>query len=158
MKKYFQITVVLGGFFFLAFLKNLRGQDDANPVIRPNLPVPTPLQTNQSQPQSSIPMGPMMGLKGSYKDGTYTGSVEDAYYGLFQVQATVSNGKITDVSFLQYPSDNSTSIYINSQAMPILKSEAIQAQSSQVDIVSGASDTSIAFQRSLGKALSNARI
>ena len=66
---------------------------------------------------------------GKYKNGTYTGSTEDAYYGNIQVQAVISGGKITDVIFLQYPNDNGTSISINSQAMPLLKQEAIAAQS-----------------------------
>ena len=162
MRKYLQITIVLGGFFVLVFLKNMRGQDDVRPVGNPSLPLPTPsqpqaLQPSQTPPPTTMPMGSMMNPKGSYKDGTYTGSVEDAYYGLIQVQVTVSNGQISDVTFLQYPNDNPTSVYINSQAMPILKSEALQVQSSQVDIVSGASDTSMAFQSSLANALSQAK-
>ncbi len=92
-----------------------------------------------------------------YTDGTYTGLPADAYYGLIQVQATIQGGKLTDVVFLQHPSDRRTSQYINGQAMPILKSEAIQAQSANVDIVSGATDSSMAFQQSLGDALAQAK-
>ena len=94
---------------------------------------------------------------GQYVDGTYTGSAADAYYGTVQVQVTVSGGKMTDVTFLQHPGGRSTSVYINSQAMPILTSEAIAAQNSQVDSVSGASDTSAAFKESLASALSQAK-
>lgn len=94
--------------------------------------------------------------QGQYRNGTYTGSVADAFYGNVQVQAVISGGRITDVIFLQYPNDRSTSIAINTQAMPYLKQEAIQAQSAQVDIVSGASDTSQAFQQSLTSALAQA--
>ncbi|MGI0063005.1 MAG: FMN-binding protein, partial [Nitrosotalea sp.] len=60
-----------------------------------------------------------------YKDGTYTGSVADAFYGNIQVQVTISKGKINDVQFLQYPNDRGTSIAINQQADPILTQEAI---------------------------------
>ncbi len=94
--------------------------------------------------------------QGQYKDGTYTGSVADAFYGNVQIQVVIGGGRITDVVFLQYPNDRSTSIAINTQAMPYLKQEAIQAQSAQVDIVSGASDTSQAFQASLASALAQA--
>jgi uncharacterized protein with FMN-binding domain len=94
--------------------------------------------------------------KGQYKDGTYTGPAVDAYYGYIQVQAVVSGGKLADVVFLQYPNDRSTSVQINSQAMPYLKEEAIQAQSANVNIVSGASDSSQAFIQSLGSALAMA--
>ena len=92
-----------------------------------------------------------------YADGTYTGSQADAYYGTVQVQATIQNGVLADVSFLQYPSDRRTSQSINGLAMPILKSEAIQAQNANVNIVSGATDTSMAFQQSLADALTQAK-
>ncbi len=93
----------------------------------------------------------------SYKDGTYTGSLANAYYGDVQVQATIAGGKITGVNFLQYPSDRSTSRSINGQAMPYLQQEAIVAQSGQVNIVSGATDTSQAFIQSLTSALTQAQ-
>lgn len=162
MRKYFQITIVVGGFFILVFLKNLRGQDENFPVVRPASPIPVPAQNPQtpsqnSQSYQSQNMPTQMPMRGLYKDGTYTGSAKDAYYGYIQVQATINNGLISDVTFLQYPNDNGTSRYVNSQAMPILKSEAIQAQSAQVDIVSGASDSSMAFQQSLASALAQAK-
>ncbi|HET9174406.1 MAG TPA: FMN-binding protein [Candidatus Saccharimonadales bacterium] len=91
-----------------------------------------------------------------YKDGTYTGSVADAYYGNVEVKATITNGKITDVSFLQYPKTHATSVMINQQAMPYLKQEAIKAQSANVQVISGATFTSQAFQQSLQAALSQA--
>jgi uncharacterized protein with FMN-binding domain len=91
-----------------------------------------------------------------YKNGAYTGSVADAQWGYVQVQATISGGKITDVKWLQYPADRSTSRYINSIADPQLTSEAIQAQSAQVDLVTGATDSSYAFIQSLTDALSQA--
>lgn len=94
--------------------------------------------------------------QGKYKDGTYTGSVADAFYGNIQVQVTISSGKISDVQFLQYPNDRNTSIMINQQAMPYLKQEAIQSQSANVDIVSGATDSSQAFIQSMQSALAQA--
>lgn len=92
----------------------------------------------------------------SYKDGSYTGSTEDAYYGNVQVKATISGSRITDITFLQYPNTHSTSVYINNQAMPYLQQEAIKAQNSNVNIVSGATYTSQAFIQSLSNALSQA--
>ena len=92
-----------------------------------------------------------------YADGTYTGNVADAYYGNMQVQITIQNGKISDVQFLQYPNDRSTSIRKNQMAMPVLKSEAISSQNANVDIVSGATATSQAFIQSLSSALSQAK-
>lgn len=152
MKKYLQISVVLGAFFLLVFIRQLRsgGASDESTVVG---------NTKTSSQSNSFHATPTAGASsgtGKYKNGTYTGSVEDAYYGNLQVQVLISNGKISDVTFLQYPNDNHDSQFINSQAMPVLKSEAIQAQSAQVDIVSGASDSSQAFQKSLENALQQA--
>ena len=93
---------------------------------------------------------------GKFKDGTYTGSVADAFYGNVQVSVSVSNGRITDVKFLQYPNSHSTSVFINQQAMPYLKQETLKAQSSNVQLISGATFTSEAFVQSLQSALSKA--
>lgn len=115
-------------------------------------------RTQVSAPVSAPAPVPAPKPRGMYNDGTYTGSVADAYYGNIEVQAIIQNGKLADVTFLQYPNDRDTSRYINSQAMPLLKSEAIAAQSANVDIISGATDSSQAFQESLGVALTHARI
>lgn len=125
-------------------------QQQATPTTSVASPQPTTMPTRQMM------QGSMM--HGQYKDGTYTGSVADAFYGNIQVQAVISGGKITDVIFLQSPNDRSTSIEINSQAMPYLKQEAIAAQNANVDIVSGATDSSNAFRQSLGDALNQAKI
>ncbi len=116
----------------------------------------TPAQSAQTQPaQTSAPAQPQQ-PQGQYKDGTYTGPSVFVYYGNVQVQAIIQGGKIADVKFLQYPSDRSTSQYINSQAMPMLTQEAIAAQSANVSGVSGASETSSGFVQSLGPALAQA--
>lgn len=121
-------------------------------------PTPTPTPTLSPAPTPTpTPPAPTPTPKGLYVDGTYTGSQADAYYGIVQVRAVVSGGKLTDVQFLQYPNDRRTSQYINQQAMPLLKDEAIQAQSANVNGVSGASDTSAAFVESLGSALAQAK-
>jgi uncharacterized protein with FMN-binding domain len=107
-----------------------------------NSPTPTPTSASASG--------------GGYKDGSYTGSVADAQWGYVQVKAVISQGKITDVQFLEYPSDRSRSQRINQSADPELINEAIQAQSAQVDIITGATDSSEAFMQSLANALSQA--
>ncbi len=126
---------------------------------------PPPVNQNPTPTPAPAPMpvvvpapSPAPKPKGQYADGTYTGTPADAYYGTVQVQAVIQNGKITDVTFLQYPNDRRTSQYINGNAMPILISEAIQAQSANVNGVSGASETSPAFRVSLADALSQAKI
>lgn len=119
-----------------------------------NNPQPTnpPPSTNTQAPQSTIT--PVQSDK--YKNGEYTGDIFDALYGNIQVKVVIDGGKITDVQFLDYPQDRKTSIEINTNAMPILKSEAISAQNANVDIVSGATATSEAFIQSLHSALNKA--
>lgn len=95
--------------------------------------------------------------KGQYADGTYTGPAVDAYYGLMQIQAIINGGRLTSIKVLRYPNDRSTSIYINRQALPMLRDEVIRAQSANVDIISGATLSSEAFIRSLGAAMRQAR-
>lgn len=92
----------------------------------------------------------------TYKDGTYTGDTADAFYGNMQVQIVVSGGKITDINFLQYPNTPGHTTEVNNMALPILKQEAITAQSTNVDVVSGATQTSNAFIESLSSALTKA--
>lgn len=138
------------------------GDEASASVIAPNTlnsPPGGPTSTELSTPVvGSTPPVPTATAvsNGRYKNGTYTGDVTDAFYGNVQVQVTISGGKITDVQFLQYPNDRSTSVYINQQAMPYLKREAIQAQSANVAGVSGASATSQAFIESLQSALNKA--
>jgi uncharacterized protein with FMN-binding domain len=118
----------------------------------------TPAQTATSTPTTTpTPTPAPVAQSGQYKNGSYTGPVVDVFYGNIQVAATISGGQLTAVNFLQYPNDRGNSQRINSQAMPMLKTEAIQAQSANVDIVSSATLTSQAFITSLGQALSQAR-
>jgi uncharacterized protein with FMN-binding domain len=95
--------------------------------------------------------------QGKYVDGTYTGSVEDVYYGNVEVQVSILNGNISDVQFLQFPNSSGNSITKSNHSMPILRSEAIANQTGNVDIVSGATQTSKGFIRSMNNALAQAQ-
>ena len=123
-------------------------------AVAPTAPEVPPTEAPTVVP--ATPTTPAQPL-GQYRDGDYTGATVDAYYGLVQVQATIKQGQLIDVQFLQYPNDRRTSIRINNIAIPDLQQEAIQAQSANVDIVSGATLTSEAFVQSLQVALNDAR-
>jgi uncharacterized protein with FMN-binding domain len=86
-------------------------------------------------------------------DGTFIGGTYDAYYGTVQVQATISNGAITNVKALKFPNHSGTSRSINRQALPYLLQEVVAKQSSKVDIIGGATLTSRAYIKSLRDAL-----
>jgi uncharacterized protein with FMN-binding domain len=89
---------------------------------------------------------------GTYADGTYTGGVATMRYGPMQVQVTVSGGQVTEVTVLQEPGDGKSQ-RINEQATPILESQAVAAQSADLDGVSGATYTTVSYEASLQSAL-----
>jgi uncharacterized protein with FMN-binding domain len=149
VKKYTQITIFLIFFASLIVIKDVLGHDDEGSVSVSEQNTQTPSPTI-----STTTSGGVFSNNSLYRDGTFTGSVEDAYYGNIQVQAVIQSGKIVDVIFLQYPNDNRTSIRINTQSNRYLKEEALIAQSANVNIVSGASDSSFAFRKSMQAALS----
>lgn len=112
---------------------------------------------NQSPTRLSLNSPGSSSSSNTYRDGVYTGKAADAIYGYIKVKMIVTGGRLTDVIFLQYPDRQPNSVEINSQAMPLLKQQAIQVQSARVDGVSGASDTSQAFVESLTDALLQAQ-
>jgi len=87
------------------------------------------------------------------KSGSFTGKREYAYYGYVKVQAVVKNGTLADIKVLEYPSDNGRSREINSIALPYLIQEVVDANTWNVDLISGATFTSVAFLRSLQAAM-----
>jgi uncharacterized protein with FMN-binding domain len=89
---------------------------------------------------------------------TIAGDAVQTRYGTVQVQVVVAGSKIQSVSFLQLTADDPRSADINQQAAPILLQETMQAQSSQIDSVSGATYTSDGYLQSLQSALDQAGI
>ena len=87
---------------------------------------------------------------------TVTGPVVQTRWGPVQVQVTVQNGKLSDVSVLQAPNGNPRDQQINAYALPILVQESLDAQSADIDMVSGATVTSDGYRQSLQGALDEA--
>ena len=79
-------------------------------------------------------------------------------YGPVQVQIKVSGGKITASEVLQVPWSNGQDQMINSNAVPVLNQEAVDAQSSSIDMVSGATFTSQGYIGSLQSAIDQANL
>ena len=75
-------------------------------------------------------------------------------YGTLKVQVTVSGRRITKVSIASLDDgSNPRSQFIDQQSIPMLEQEVLQAQSANIQGVSGASYTSAGFARSLQGAL-----
>lgn len=90
---------------------------------------------------------------GKATDGTFQGSVAQTRWGPLQVSITVAAGKITEVNVLAYPNGNHRDEEINAYALPILRQEALQKQSADIDAVSGATVTTDGYRESLQAAL-----
>ena len=90
--------------------------------------------------------------------GTYPGSVVQTRFGSVQVQITVQAGKITDVTALQLTDAERKSVQISNRAAPLLRDEVLQAQSADVQTISGATVTSDAYLNSLQAALDAANL
>ena len=87
-----------------------------------------------------------------------TGTVASTRWGPVQVQLTVSGGKITSVQVVQQPDDNRRDEEINASAVPTLVQETLDAQSAEIDMVSGATITSEGYLQSLQSALDQAHL
>jgi uncharacterized protein with FMN-binding domain len=81
------------------------------------------------------------------------GPVIATQFGDVQVRVVLQNGRITDVQPLQMPFDRRHSQEITQAVTPLLHDEVLQAQSAQIDLLSGATYTSDAYQQSLQAAL-----
>ena len=107
---------------------------------------PTPTATPTPTPAAS-------GLK----SGSFTGQTYANPYGNVQVQVVISGGKITDVKTIQYPNGHQQSVFINSQALPLLREEVLQTQSAKINIIGGATFTSEGYAQSVQSELDLAR-
>ena len=108
---------------------------------------PTPTPTPTPTPSNAGP---------TYKDGQYTGQDFPNQFGDTQVKVTISGGRITNVQPLQLPFDRQRSAEISQYAAPLLHDEVLQAQSAQIDSLSGATYTSDAYAQSVQSALDQA--
>jgi len=98
----------------------------------------------------------LLAATSGFKDGVYTGQDVFTQFGDVQVKVTISGGRITDVQPLQLPFDRPRSAEISQSAAPQLHDEVLQAQSAQIDTLSGATYTSDAYAQSVQAALDQA--
>lgn len=88
---------------------------------------------------------------------SYRGPSVAMRWGNIQVTIRVSGHKVVNLS-ATYPTERQRSVFINTQAIPWLRSEALKAQSAQINAVGGATLTSGAFVSSLSAALKAAHV
>ena len=113
-------------------------------------PVPRASATPSSQSPARTPsQTPAQAVQAAFKDGTYTGQ-GTSRRGDVWVQVQVVGGRISDVSItrstLQYPLRDIAG----------LPQQVVDRQSAQVDVVSRATYSSMAFRQAVTQALSGA--
>lgn len=113
-------------------------------------PTPSSSTPGPSTPSPSATPAP--------KSKKYTGRVAQTRWGPVEVEVAVTDGTITKVTVVQSPSGNGRDIEINNRALPVLVHETVDAQSTQIDMVSGATVTSEGYVKSLQSALDAAGI
>jgi uncharacterized protein with FMN-binding domain len=116
------------------------GSSTATPTTEPAVtpePTPTPKPTSSTQ--------------------VVDGKVVNTRYGQVQVELTIKNGTITDVQALQLPNDRQYSAEISDYVAPYLRKMVLQAQSANIDIISGATYTSTGYAKSVQSALNSAQ-
>lgn len=148
-------TVVLLVLLF-SYRTSLNSGGAATAATVPVTPRATPTPTTSSSKTHSGSGSSSTSKAGA--SGTYSGSVAQTRWGPVQVSITVSNGKITNVSVPVYPNGNGRDAEINSYALPILQQETVDAQSANIDTVSGATVTSDGYLQSLQAAIDAAHL
>ena len=83
--------------------------------------------------------------------GEVEGEAFSNHYGVVQVKIIVDNGKLTDIKTLIAPAGESSPI--TEMSLPVLRSDILASQSLEVDLVSGATETSASYIQSVRSAV-----
>lgn len=154
------LLAIVAGLFngYLLFFKGEKEQSSA--VVEHSATEMTSTMTTVDSSQTAVSQSTtnsQTDATGQFKDGTYTGAVTSTHRGDYQVQVTISGGKVSDITILEYPTDNPESQSINDRALPKYTAEALSAQSAEINQISGATEAFKGFTGSLQDALNQAQ-
>ncbi|EHL06117.1 FMN-binding domain protein [Desulfitobacterium hafniense DP7] len=93
------------------------------------------------------------GAASGYKDGTYEGVSPNGIHGEIAVAVEIADGKIADVKVTSHGETEG----IGTLAVEQLPGKIVEAQSTEVDGVSGASVSSAAIKEAINDALTKAK-
>jgi uncharacterized protein with FMN-binding domain len=122
----------------------------------PAVTTTNPVPTSTARPANTAPSGQAAASRAasqpgpSLKDGTYTG-VGTSRRGDVQVSLTVQGGRVASVNITGANTQYPTRFIAN------LPGEVVSRQSAQIDIVSGATYSSLAFRGAVQQALQRAQ-
>lgn len=124
--------------------------------VRYSLPAVTMSAIAALQGTGAVPRA-HAAVPGAARSQTFKGAAQDTRHGPIQVSIVVKSKKIVNVKAAISPADDGRSPFLQRRAVLVLKQEVLAAQSSQVDTVSGATETSDAYIQSLQSAIKKAR-
>lgn len=124
------------------------------PAAGGSTPAPTTTGTATSKPTTDTATPKPTATTGAAA-ATVDGPVVLTQYGDVQIEVVVASGKVQDIVALQLPTGRRSG-QISSYSAPILRQEALSAQSASINTVSGATYTSDAYAQSLQAALQQA--
>ena len=126
-------------------------------AITPGQAQPSGTPSASSAPAAGGPAtatpAPTHAAAGSTLVRSAAGQVVQFGYGELNVRVTVNGSHITGISVTDLQTAEPTSQQISEQAIPMLRSEVLSAQSANVNGISGATFTSRAYVESLQAAL-----
>jgi uncharacterized protein with FMN-binding domain len=88
---------------------------------------------------------------------TAVGPAMTTPFSVIQVRATLTGGRLSHVATVALSGDGPHTDALNARAEPILRAEALRAGSADIDVVSGATSTSLIWIESLRGAIRRAR-
>ncbi|MEV0130169.1 FMN-binding protein [Dactylosporangium sp. NPDC050688] len=149
---------VLGAGVLTAVLVALKSQLPLQPggAAAPGGPSP---DATRPPGKPGTPGTPGVGIVDLHRmmDGAHLGAVVTNPFGPVQVRIEVRGGRLVDVVPVRLPTAAARGIEIGMRAAPVLREQALQRQSADLDTVSGATYTSDGYRRSLQSALDAAR-
>jgi uncharacterized protein with FMN-binding domain len=126
-------------------------------------PIPTSTATPTapaeiSKPELHATTWPSLFQGSVFADGSFTSQAVRTNYGGLQVRIVMQKGRIEEVQVLEFPDRTSTSSRMSFEVLPALTAQSVARQDWDVDVISGATQTSIAFQRAMVYALRAAEL
>ncbi|MBI4313147.1 MAG: FMN-binding protein [Chloroflexi bacterium] len=116
------------------------------PLPSPTATVPTIITEATT---SAVKTWPTLFVDSVFNDGAFTGKPARTTYGNLQVQVVMHDGKIEDILTPEYPVRTPTSEKMSREIIPQLRAQALALQDWDVDVVSGATQTSQAFKKAM---------
>ncbi len=125
------------------------------PATENAVPSATPARTPALEPTPgpAHTTWPTFFTGSAFKDGEFSGRSDRMYYGYLTVDIVMHGGRIEGARIVEYPDRTPTSVRMSMEILPGLIEQAVAKQDWDVDIVSGATQTCVAFQRAMVYAL-----